>query len=177
MKISDFFSAYVPMTELRRDWHARAAAAVLSLLLVQPAGVAADAAVDKSPLDPVMKVMSGELQRATVALAKSDPAPYYLGYTVYEQDSIVLVGSYGSLVTDTGVRRRQAEAGDKMLGYNVVTDEIANLQQQGIIDPAKVTRSAVQNAASIAAMILTTEALITDVKEKNPQPAPQMPEY
>ena len=43
----------------------------------------------------------------------------------------------------------------------------------GIIDPAKVTRSAVENAASIAAMILTTDALITDIPEKNP--APMMP--
>jgi len=47
----------------------------------------------------------------------------------------------------------------------------------GIIDPAKVTRSAIQNAASIAAMILTTEALITDIPEKEKAPAPAMPEY
>ena len=45
--------------------------------------------------------------------------------------------------------------------------------KSGIIDPAKVTRSAVENAASIAAMILTTDALITDIPEKNP--APMMP--
>jgi chaperonin GroEL len=44
----------------------------------------------------------------------------------------------------------------------------------GVIDPAKVTRGALENAASIAAMILTTEALITDIPEKNP-PAPAMP--
>jgi chaperonin GroEL len=43
----------------------------------------------------------------------------------------------------------------------------------GIVDPVKVTRSAVENAASIAAMILTTSALVTDIPEKNP--APQMP--
>jgi len=48
----------------------------------------------------------------------------------------------------------------------------------GIIDPAKVTRSAVENAASIAAMILTTEALISDLPKKEAAPAaPQMPEY
>ena len=52
------------------------------------------------------------------------------------------------------------------------------MTKAGIIDPAKVTRSAVQNAASIAAMILTTEALVTDIKEKTPPaPPPQMPEY
>ena len=47
----------------------------------------------------------------------------------------------------------------------------------GIIDPAKVTRSAVENAATIAAMILTTEALITDIPEKERPAAPPMPEY
>jgi chaperonin GroEL len=48
----------------------------------------------------------------------------------------------------------------------------------GIIDPAKVTKGALENAASIAAMILTTEALITDVPEKDRAPAaPPMPDY
>jgi chaperonin GroEL len=48
----------------------------------------------------------------------------------------------------------------------------------GVIDPAKVTRGALENAASIAAMILTTEALITDIPEKDKAPAaPQMPDY
>ena len=59
--------------------------------------------------DPVMQVMQGELSRATSALAKSDPAPYYLSYTVYDQHVIVLVGSYGSLLTDTALHRRQAD--------------------------------------------------------------------
>jgi chaperonin GroEL len=50
--------------------------------------------------------------------------------------------------------------------------------KDGVIDPAKVTRGALENAASIAAMILTTEALITDVPEKEGPPAvPPMPEY
>ena len=70
------------------------------------------------------------------------------------------------------IRRRQADSGDKAIGYNVLTDEYVNMYEAGIIDPAKVTRSAVENAASIAAMILTTEALITDIPEPEP-PAPQ----
>jgi len=70
------------------------------------------------------------------------------------------------------IRRRQADSGDKAIGYNVVADEYVNMFEVGIIDPAKVTRSAVENAASIAAMILTTEALITDIPEPEP-PAPQ----
>ncbi len=52
------------------------------------------------------------------------------------------------------------------IGYNVLTDEYVNMLEAGIIDPVKVTRSAVANAASIAGMILTTEALITDKPEK-----------
>ena len=47
----------------------------------------------------------------------------------------------------------------------------------GIIDPAKVTRTALENAVSIAGMILTTEALITEIPEKEKPPAPPMPEY
>ena len=56
-----------------------------------------------------MQVMQGELSRATTGLAKSDPAPYFLSYTVYDQHMIMLVGSYGSLLTDTEVHRRQAD--------------------------------------------------------------------
>ena len=53
-----------------------------------------------------------------------------------------------------------------------------NMVEQGIIDPVKVTRSAVENAASIGAMILTTEALISDIPEETPAPAaPPMPDY
>ncbi|GAC1636244.1 MAG: hypothetical protein NVS9B14_14710 [Candidatus Acidiferrum sp.] len=59
--------------------------------------------------DVVLKTMQGELSRATAGLAKSDPAPYYVGYTVYDQTMVILVGAYGSLLTDTTVRRRQAD--------------------------------------------------------------------
>ena len=52
------------------------------------------------------------------------------------------------------------------IGYNVLTDEYVDMIAAGVIDPAKVTRGALENAASIAAMILTTEALITDVPEE-----------
>src|SRR5262249_2023683 len=59
--------------------------------------------------DVVLKAMQNELARATEGLAKSEPAPYYLGYTVYDQNLVVLVGAYGSLLTDTAVHRRQAD--------------------------------------------------------------------
>ncbi len=56
--------------------------------------------------------------------------------------------------------------------------EYVDMVKGGVIDPAKVTRGALENAASIASMILTTEALITDIPEEHSMPAgPQMPEY
>ncbi len=70
-------------------------------------------------------------------------------------------GKDGSVIVDT-VRR----ADDPKVGYNVITDEYVDMIKAGVIDPAKVTRGALENAASIAAMILTTEALITDVPEE-----------
>ena len=56
---------------------------------------------------------------------------------------------------------------DNKIGYDFSTDEYVDMIQAGIIDPTKVTRTALQNAASISGMILTTEVVITDVKEKN----------
>jgi chaperonin GroEL len=58
-------------------------------------------------------------------------------------------------------------------GYNARTDTYENLLSAGVVDPAKVTRVALENAASIAGMFLTTECVITEKKEENP--APQMP--
>jgi chaperonin GroEL len=62
-------------------------------------------------------------------------------------------------------------------GYNAATGEYVDMVKAGIIDPTKVTRSALQNAASIAALLLTTEALITDIPERKGAAAPPMPEY
>ncbi|MCB1195520.1 chaperonin GroEL [bacterium] len=56
-------------------------------------------------------------------------------------------------------------------GYNVATDTVEDLVKAGVIDPTKVTRSALQNAASIASLLLTTEALITEIPEEHPAPA------
>lgn len=59
--------------------------------------------------DAVLKTMQTELARASKELDKTEQAPYYISYTVYDQDFVVLVGAYGSLVTDTAVKRRQAD--------------------------------------------------------------------
>ncbi len=83
-------------------------------------------------------------------------------------------GRDGAVIIER-VRAIQQEKGDQTIGYNVLTDEYVNMLEAGIIDPVKVTRSAVANAASIAGMILTTEALVTDKPEKEaPMPAPDM---
>ena len=63
-------------------------------------------------------------------------------------------------------------------GFDANKGEYTDMVKAGIVDPTKVTRSALQNAASIAAMLLTTEALVSDIPEKKPAaPAPSMPDY
>ncbi len=81
-------------------------------------------------------------------------------------------GLDGSVVLEN-VRRAQAEKKSDKIGLNVLTGEYVDMIAEGIVDPAKVTRSAVENASSIAAMVLTTEAMITDKPE--PETAPAMP--
>ncbi len=83
-------------------------------------------------------------------------------------------GKDGSVVVEN-VRQRQVNENNHHIGFNVLTEEYGDMVKLGVIDPAKVTRGALENAASIAAMILTTEALITDI----PAPegaAPAMPQ-
>ncbi len=70
-------------------------------------------------------------------------------------------GKDGAVILEN-VRRTQKEKKDEHIGYDVLSEEYLNMVEAGVIDPAKVTRGALENAASIAAMILTTEALISD---------------
>jgi chaperonin GroEL len=80
-------------------------------------------------------------------------------------------------VTLEEVRRQQVSEKNPNVGYDVLAEDYGDMVSKGIIDPAKVTRSAMENAASIAAMILTTEALITDIPVEEKAPMPPMPEY
>jgi chaperonin GroEL len=68
-------------------------------------------------------------------------------------------GKEGSVIVE---QVRKSKAGE---GYDALNDKFVNMFEAGIVDPAKVTRSALQNAASIAAMVLTTEAMVTEVPE------------
>jgi len=86
-------------------------------------------------------------------------------------------GQDGAVVLGT-VRRMQQEQNNINIAYEVISGEYQDMLKAGITDPAKVTRSAVENAASIAAMILTTAALITDIPEKEKaMSGPPMPDY
>jgi len=80
---------------------------------------------------------------------------------------VVNAGKEGAVI----VQKVREGKGD--FGYNARLDQYENLYETGVIDPAKVTRVALENAASIAGMFLSTECVITDIKEENP--APQMP--
>jgi chaperonin GroEL len=85
-------------------------------------------------------------------------------------------GEDGSVIIDT-VRRTAAEQKNKNIGFNILTGKYADMIKDGVIDPVKVVRGALENAASIAAMILTTDVLITDMPEKDKPAPPPMPEY
>ncbi len=77
-------------------------------------------------------------------------------------------GLEGSVIVD------KVKACKKGEGFNALTEEYADMLKSGIVDPVKVTRSALENAASVAAMVLTTESLVADKPEKNPPAAPAM---
>ena len=81
-------------------------------------------------------------------------------------------GKEGSVVVEE-VKKQKGN-----IGYNAANDSYEDLVKEGIIDPTKVARSALQNAASVAALLLTTEAVVTDLPEKEKSaPMPHMPEY
>ena len=63
------------------------------------------------------------------------------------------------------------ESKDKNFGYNAQTDNYEDLVKSGVIDPTKVTRTALQNAASIAGLLLTTECVVVEKKEEKPAQA------
>ena len=73
-------------------------------------------------------------------------------------------GGEGSVV----ISKILTKKGD--FGYNAKTDSYENMLKAGIIDPTKVTRIALENAASVAGMLLTTECVLADIKEENPAP-------
>ena len=75
-------------------------------------------------------------------------------------------GLEGSVIVE------KVKSEEKGIGFDAYNEEYVNMIKSGIVDPAKVTRSALQNAASVAAMLLTTEAAVADVEEDEPAPMP-----
>jgi TldD protein len=105
-----FWSAFSPAgRSLYRAAFALTLACQLSAPAPLPAGNSDKKAAAAKPADSVLSTMQSELARATAELGKTDQPPYYLSYTVYDQDLVVLVGAYGSLLTDASATRRQAD--------------------------------------------------------------------
>ncbi len=111
----------------------------------------------RADVDKVVKSLEGDEATGARTVWESLVAP-----TRYIAENAGLEGS-------VWVQRVEAEEGST--GLNAATGELTDLIKAGIVDPAKVTRAALQNAASIAAMVLTTECLVAD----KPEPAPAMP--
>ena len=124
--------------------------------IVPGGGVALLKASEK--LNGVLDDLEGDIRTGALIIKKALVEPMRL---------IAENAGYDGGVIVEEVRRRNADGKDP-IGFDVMKEDYVNMLEAGIIDPAKVTRSAVENAASIAAMILTTEALITDIPEKEP---------
>jgi chaperonin GroEL len=124
--------------------------------------LAAARALDKLKLD-------GDLQVGVEILRRALEEP--------TRQLVNNAGLEGSVVVQELADRRKK---DPNVGFDVMAEEYTDLIKAGIIDPAKVTRSALENAASVAAIMLTTDALVTERPEKTPAPAMPpggMPDY
>ena len=111
------------------------------------------------------------LGRLDVPRRRADRSEYHVRRALEEPTRQIAEngGKEGSVVVNT---IKGLPAGQ---GYNAATEEFGDLVAQGVVDPAKVVRTALQNAASIAGLILTTECVITEKKEDAPSaPAPHM---
>ncbi len=108
-----------------------------------------------------LKAIKGETKDEQVGIDivydALDAPTRYLAKNAGEEDGYVL--------------RKIEESKDSDYGYNVLTGKFGSMTKFGLLDPLKVTKSALQNAASVAMMVITTEALVTDIPEKNQAPA------
>ena len=140
------------------------------------------------PVFPARQLTRRQLLARTAALAAAVPAGAALAGLVINDASAAGTGywhtsgrrildSNGTAVRIAGINWFGFETNNYVV-HGLWSRDYKDMLKAGITDPAKVTRSAVENAASIAAMILTTAALITDIPEKEkPSMPPQMPDY
>jgi len=116
-----------------------------------------------SALDALDTELTGDERTGAMILRKALEEPLRLIAENAGQEGLVVIGNVRKLPMDEG--------------YDALRDEYGNMFEKGIIDPAKVTRSALENAASIASLVLTTESLVTDIPEAPAPMAPPSPEY
>ena len=108
-----------------------------------------------------LQVTPGEAYGVTIiARATDEPARWIASNA----------GADASVVVD------KIKKGKGAFGYNAASDEFGDLIKEGILDPTKVVRSALQNAASVVGLLITTEAMIADKPEKKKDAPPAMPE-
>ncbi len=124
--------------------------------IVSGGGIAFANAIPK--VEKVIDDLSGDEKTGARIIARALEEPI--------RQIVINAGLEGSVVFD------KIKNSDKGIGFDVISEKYLNMNEAGIVDPAKVTRSALQNAASIAAMVLTTESLVVDMPEQvNPAAA------
>ena len=112
-------------------------------------------------VDKLVKTLDGDEKTGAMIVRKALEAPIR---QIAENS-----GYEGSVIVDTILKSKKIG-----YGFNAATEKYVDMVKTGIVDPTKVTRSALQNAASIASIVLTTEAVVVDIKEENPAPAAPM---
>ena len=112
-------------------------------------------------VDKLVSTLSGDEKTGAMLVRKSLEAPV--------RQIAENAGYEGSVIVDTILKSKKVG-----YGFDASTEKYVDMVKVGIVDPTKVTRSALQNAASIAAVVLTTEAVVSDIKEENPAPAAPM---
>ena len=112
-------------------------------------------------VDKLVKTLEGDEKTGAMIVRKALEAPIR---QIAENS-----GYEGSVIVDTILKSKKIG-----YGFNAATEKYVDMVKTGIVDPTKVTRSALQNAASIASIVLTTEAVVVDIKEENPAPAAPM---
>jgi len=112
------------------------------------------------PLEKYIATLSGDEKTGAEIVLKAVQAPL--------RQIALNAGLDGAVILNEVLKADKAN-----FGFNALTNEYTDMVESGIIDPTKVTRSALENAASVASVFLTTESVVADIKD--PNPAPQMP--
>ena len=108
-------------------------------------------------LQSLVDSLEGDVKTGAKIIMKALEAPLY--------HIVANAGLEGSVIIN---KVKESEAG---IGFDAYNEEYVDMVKAGILDPAKVTRSALQNATSVASTLLTTESVVSIIKEENPAPA------